>query len=774
MTANDLGIASHSRDERDFSAFAAQLTNIRSGPGAEYLNRLLEVPDDEYFSALVEFVQAVTGAAYVFVGELWGEDWDRVRSLAHYGKRGPMPAFEYDLADTPCANVLTQSVCVFPSAVADLYPKDVLLRQMNIESYVGVPLSDPTGSPLGLLVLLDEHPLGPELAQSRRELLAGFRRRSESVLIHRRALRELALVQQQVDPAGGRVALGQLALAMAHALHVRAAFVAEFADVQQRRLRVLAFAVDAGLRPGLDEYPRAGEPCDAVYQSGEAFYAAGAKREFPHSRVLSGPVAESYLGVVMHSRSGEALGHLAILHDRPLHDELRERPVFQLFRQRIAQELERARHEAEREQAVRRLTEMQRVEALGMLAGGIAHDFNNLLVGIMSNAELAQRSLPANSYAGARLQDVVTASEQAAGLCRQMLAYAGRSRLSKRLFELAPAVLALESLLVATIPKTIRLSLDIHPARISIEGDPSLVTQVILNLVTNAAESIGQAPGAITLRVGARELLPEEAASCLPEASVPPGRYAVIGVEDTGSGIADDVLPRIFDPFFTTKPKGHGLGLACLLGIVRSHRGGVRVESALHQGSVFTVYLPLAEAEVAAEHLTSAPFADPGGPHAPLAAAKRRCILVVDDEPMVRNAASTALTAAGYDILTACDGVEALECYRKHRKHIDGVLLDLSMPKMGGLEALARLREIDPDVRVLLCSGYIQTDPTDAELRIGAPFLPKPYRLAQLLHEIHRLLETPSAASSLEAAREESAPPAANGGARSGQPYPRI
>jgi two-component system, cell cycle sensor histidine kinase and response regulator CckA len=768
MTDSDLGIASHtrSRDERDFAAFAEQLTSISSGPSAEYLNRLLEVPDDEYFSALVELVQAVTGAAYVFVGELWGEDWDRVRSLAHHGKRGPLPAFEYDLADTPCANVLTQSVCVFPSAVADLYPKDVLLRQMNIESYVGVPLSDPTGFPLGLLVVLDERPLGPELAQSRRELLAGFRRRSESVLIHRRALRELAAVEQQVDPAGGRVALGQLALAVAHALHVRAAFVAEFADVQQRRLRILAFAVDAELRPGL-EYPRTGEPCNDVYESGEAFYAAGAKREFPHSRVLSGPVAESYLGVVMHSRSGEALGHLAILHDRPLHDKLRERPVFQLFRQRIAQELERARHEAEREQAVRRLTEMQRVEALGMLAGGIAHDFNNLLVGIMANAELAQQSLPANAYANARLREVVAASEQAAGLCRQMLAYAGRSRLSKRLFELAPTVLDLESLLIATIPKTIRLSLDINPTRISIEGDPSLVTQVVLNLVTNAAESIGQAQGAITLRVGARELLSDEAASCLPEASVPPGRYAVICVEDTGSGIADDVLPRIFDPFFTTKPKGHGLGLACLLGIVRSHGGGVQVESALHQGSVFTVYLPLAEAETATEYLPRAPFADPG-PHATLAAPKRRCILVVDDEPMVRNAASATLTAAGYDILTARDGVEAVECYRKHRKHIDGVLLDLSMPKMGGLEALARMREIDPDVRVLLCSGYVQSDPMDAEIRLGAPLLPKPYRLAQLLHDIHRLLETRSAASSLEAAREESALPAANGGAPSG------
>lgn len=768
MTENDLGVASHTRprDDRDFTAFTERLANLRSGRGAEYLDRLLEVPDDEYFSALVEFVQAVTDAAYVFVGELWGEDRDRVRSLAHYGKHGPLLGFEYDLADTPCANVLTQSVCVHPCAVADLYPKDVLLRQMKIESYVGVPLSDPTGLPLGLLVVLDEYPLGPELAQSTRELLAGFRRRSESVLIHRRALRELALVQQQVDPAGGRVALGQLALAVTHALHVRAAFVAEFADVQQHRLRMLAFAVDADLHPGL-EYALAGEPCNAVYESGEALYATGAKREFPHSRVLSGPAAESYLGVVVHSRSGEALGHLAILHDRPLHDKLLERPVFQLVRQRVAHELERARHDAEREQAVRRLTEMQRVEALGMLAGGIAHDFNNLLVGIMSNAELAQQSLPATSYASARLESVLAASERAAGLCRQMLAYAGRSRLSKRLFELAPAVRDLEPLLIATIPKTIRLSLDINPARIWIEGDPSLVTQVVMNLVTNAAESIGQAQGVIILRVGARELASEEAASCLPEASVPTGRYAVICVEDTGSGIASDVLARIFDPFFTTKPKGHGLGLACLLGIVRSHRGGVQVESARQQGSVFTVYLPLAKTEMIAEHLASAPFTA-AGPHAPPAAAKRRCVLVADDEPMVRNAACATLTAAGYDILTACDGAEAIECYRKHRKHIDCILLDLSMPRMGGLEALARMREIDPDVRVLLCSGYIEADPTHDELRIEAPILPKPYRLSQLRDEIGRLLETRAAVSSLETVHEGDAPAAANGGARGG------
>jgi two-component system, cell cycle sensor histidine kinase and response regulator CckA len=764
MTGSDWGAASgtRSRDERDFSAFAGRLANVRSARGAESLDHLLEVPDDEYLSALVEFVQAVTGADHVFVGELWGEDWDRVRSLAHFGKKGGLPAFEYDLADTPCANVLTQSACVHPAAVADLYPKDLLLRQMKIESYVGVPLTDPTGLPLGLLVVLDKQPLEPERAQGTRELLAGFRRRSESVLIHRRALRELALVQQQVDPAGGRAALGQLAVALAHALHVRAAFVAEFADVQQRRMRMLAFAVDGALRGGV-EYPLAGEPCGAVYESGEALYAAGAKLEFPHSTVLSGPAAESYLGVVLYSRSGDALGHVAILHDRPLHDKLRERPVFQLFRQRIAQEVERARHEAEREQAMRRLTELQRVEALGMLAGGIAHDFNNLLVGIMSNAELAQRSLPASSYASLRLESVLAASEQAAGLCRQMLAYAGRSRLSKRLFELVHVVRDLESLLIATIPKTIRLSVNVNPGRIWIEGDPSLVTQVVMNLVTNAAESIGQAEGAITLRVGTRELGSEEAASCLPEASVPPGRYAVICVEDTGSGIASDVLPRIFDPFFTTKPKGHGLGLACLLGIARSHRGGVQVESAPHEGSVFTVYLPLAKTEMAAEHLAGPPFAVARADVA-LAAAKRRCILIVDDEPMVRNAASAALTAAGYDILTAFDGVEAVECYRKHRKHIDCVLLDLSMPRMGGLEALAHLRDIDPDVRVLLCSGYIQADPSHGELQIDAPVLPKPYRLLQLLEEIARLLEPRAAVSPLDVIPEASAVSGANGG----------
>jgi len=399
-----------------------------------------------------------------------------------------------------------------------------------------------------------------------------------------------------------------------------------------------------------------------------------------------------------------------------------------------------------------------------VLAGGIAHDFNNLLVGIMSNAELAQRSLPGDSAAGTRLESVLAASEQAAGLCRQMLAYAGRSRLSKRLFELAPVVRDLETLLIATIPKTIRLSLDINPARLWIKGDPSLVTQVVMNLVTNAAESIGQTQGAITLRVSARELDAEEAASCLPEASGPPGRYAVICVEDTGAGIPSDVLPRIFDPFFTTKPNGHGLGLACLLGVVRSHRGGIQVESTPNQGSVFTVYLPLAETSLAEQHLANAPFASAGA-HAAPAGGKRRCILVVDDEPVVRKAASETLSAAGYDILTACDGVEAVECYQKHRKHIDGILLDLSMPKMGGLEALARMREIDTNVRVLLCSGYIQGDSTAGEIQLDAPVLPKPYRLAQLLDEIHRLLETPPAVSSSEAARESGSNPAANGSA---------
>jgi PAS domain S-box-containing protein len=395
--------------------------------------------------------------------------------------------------------------------------------------------------------------------------------------------------------------------------------------------------------------------------------------------------------------------------------------------------LEINRDLTERKKFEERMRQAAKLESLGVLAGGIAHDFNNLLVGIMGNASLALETTPPESTDRTLLEGVIKASERAADLTRQLLAYAGKGRASITSFDLSELVREIASLVSASIPKDVQLDLDLADGLPAVEGDTSQIHQVIMNLVINGAEAIGQTCGTVRVSTRLESVDAASIASLAVRDGISPGTFAALEVHDTGCGMDESTLARIFDPFFTTKFQGRGLGLAAVQGIIRVHRGALKVDSRLGSGTTFKVLLP----------------ASAGA--APLGAAQPRrsesltgsgTILIIDDEPLVRDTAAAALKRYGYAVLTAADGREGAEVFRTRTAGISAVLLDLVMPVMGGEQALTRILEIDPGACVVLSSGYNESEAMRRFAGRGlAGFIQKPYSAAALAAKMRSVLQ---------------------------------
>jgi PAS domain S-box-containing protein len=379
------------------------------------------------------------------------------------------------------------------------------------------------------------------------------------------------------------------------------------------------------------------------------------------------------------------------------------------------------------------LRQAQKLESVGLLAGGIAHDFNNLLVGVIGNASLAATLLPPRHAAAGILQLVVESGEQAAHLTRQLLAYAGKGRFIVEPVDLSALVIEARALIESSVSKKVSFQFDLNPDIPAVETDPSQMQQVLMNLALNAAEAIGGEPGLITIATGEVVAGEEYTASRLRAGwQIAPGRYALLEVADTGCGMDTAIVEKIFDPFFTTKFHGRGLGLAAVAGIVRSHKGAIEVSSAPGAGTTFRVLFPAAKTRPAA---TRAPQQQPENLRG------TGTVMVVDDEPVVRDLARHALERQGYDVLLAESGPAAIELIRNGGRGVALVVLDLSMPGLSGKETLERLRQYRPDLNVVVSSGYSETE----ALRLfrGVPvsgFIQKPYTVAQLARAVKRAL----------------------------------
>ncbi len=385
---------------------------------------------------------------------------------------------------------------------------------------------------------------------------------------------------------------------------------------------------------------------------------------------------------------------------------------------------ERQQAEEERAKLEARMREVQKLESLGVLAGGIAHDFNNLLMGIMGNADLAQLSLSPASPAIPYLQEITRASQRAADLCNQMLAYSGKGRFLVRRYNLSEIVREMARMLEVSISKKAMLNYRLADALPAVEADATQLRQIIMNLIINASEALNDQNGVITLSTGVMDCDRRYLSESYLDDNLAEGRYVFLKVSDTGAGIDEETRQRIFDPFFTTKFTGRGLGLAAVLGIVRGHRGAIRVASEPDRGTTFTILLPAVLSS--REEMTTDAVLCP----TPL---QERTVLLVDDDPGVRQVGVRMLRYLGFSVLTAADGQQALELVQAQGDDIDCVLLDLTMPRMGGEETFVKLRALRSNIPVILSSGYNEQDVVQHFYRGGlAGFIQKPYSLTKL------------------------------------------
>ncbi|MEW6595175.1 MAG: response regulator [Thermodesulfobacteriota bacterium] len=383
------------------------------------------------------------------------------------------------------------------------------------------------------------------------------------------------------------------------------------------------------------------------------------------------------------------------------------------------------RAESERKKIEEQMRHVQKLESLGVLAGGIAHDFNNLLMVILGNADLALSELSPVSPARENILAIEKAARRSAELCKQMLAYAGKGRFVVQPISLSEIVGAMTHMLEVSVSKKNVLKYNLAPNLPLVEADISQIRQVIMNLVINAAEAIGDRSGVISITTGAMECDTAYLANTFVyEQHLPEGVYCYIEVADTGCGMDNEIKARLFDPFFTTKFTGRGLGMSAVLGIARSHHGAIKVYTETGRGTTIKVLFP---ALLAGDRqpATIACYADP--------CFAGKTLLLVDDEETVRTVGRQMLERMGFAVIPAKDGREAVELYRSQHESIDCVIMDLTMPHMDGEEAFREMRRIRSDVQVVLSSGYHEQEVTQRFTGKGlAGFIQKPYTMAPL------------------------------------------
>lgn len=423
--------------------------------------------------------------------------------------------------------------------------------------------------------------------------------------------------------------------------------------------------------------------------------------------------------------SDDVLGAMALYDVVPRAPEPHEMDILEIAARMVGMAIERVRLEEQ-------LRQVMKMEAIGVLAGGIAHDFNNLLATIMGNAELALMTLPENAEAVTLLRRIVTASITATDLSDQMLVYAGRGSRSVESLDCNELVKELGDLIKVTLSKKTSLVYDLHKSPLGVMADRSQLRQVVMNLITNGSDALGGGEGQVLVGTSHVYLTRDDLELQHPSLPLESGEYVRVWVQDTGAGMSAETQEVIFDPFFTTKPKGRGLGLAAVQGIVRSHGGAITVKSMEDYGTTISMILPRI---VLDEEKSPAVLKHPDTITA-------KCVLIAEDEVEVRQVLRKILEKGGWRVLEAGDGQQAVDVYRREYPSIDCVLLDLSMPKLSGEEVFAELRKIRSDVRVVLCSGFTEQEMLNRFQGAGlAGVLHKPVQMHHLLAKLAQAIE---------------------------------
>ncbi|MBN2183702.1 MAG: PAS domain-containing protein [Candidatus Krumholzibacteriota bacterium] len=394
---------------------------------------------------------------------------------------------------------------------------------------------------------------------------------------------------------------------------------------------------------------------------------------------------------------------------------------------------DRKRTEQKRLELERQIQHAQKLESLGILAGGIAHDFNNLLLGVLGNADLALSELPAESPIRKRIQHIETAALRATELTKQMLAYSGKGRYLVEELDMNEMIEEMSNLLEVVRYKNVEIKYDFSKELPAVKADVVQMHQVVMNLLTNASEAIGKYNGVVSISTGVMECDRECLNEIYLDKDLPEGPYVYIEVADTGCGMDEDTKSSIFDPFFTTKFAGRGLGMAAVLGIVRGHKGAIKIDSEVGKGTKIKVLFPAMDHTAAsAEELMIEMGMERewGG-----------TVLMVDDEDTVLSVGKAMLEKLGLSVLTAEDGKIALKVFKEHKDEICCVVLDLTMPNMSGEETFRELRRLKSDVKVIMSSGYNEVEVVNRfSGKKLTGFIQKPYRRADLIKVLNKVM----------------------------------
>ena len=545
----------------------------------------------------------------------------------------------------------------------------------------------------------------------------------------RRAQDIIRSVEEGTAYATGPEFFRQLVRNLASALRFKYAFVGELLPDGSR---VRTHAVWTGER-FMDnfEYDLKGTPCHEVMRSAApCIVRANAQARFPEDHHLIALGAQSYLGLPLLSTGGEVLGVLAVLDVRPVNEEEAPLSILRIFASRAVAELARQSAEADRLKLEEQLVQAQKMESIGRLAGGVAHDFNNLLSTIIGYGELATSRMEEDNPARQPLGYILEAGKRAADLTGQLLAFSRRQILEVRPLDLRNVVQGLSKMLERMIGEDVKLYMRFdEPLRVVL-ADRAQMEQILMNLAVNARDAMPEG-GRLTVEVRNADL---DARFAKAHEGILPGPHVMMVTTDSGTGLPPEVRARIFEPFFTTKEvgKGTGLGLSTVYGIVRQHKGCITVESEPGLGTTFRVYLPAGIEPVQPSEGNESTLIPKGG----------ETLLVVDDEATIRNLVSDCLTPLGYHVLTARSGQEALTLAESLSEPIALLLADVVMPGMKGTDLAKSLKRLQPSVRVIYMSGYLD----DSRLRMDVDdhrieFIQKPITPRKLAQRVREVLD---------------------------------
>ena len=606
----------------------------------------------------------------------------------------------FKLANSACEEVLKRGFRAFPSEVREKFPKDEILRELEAESFVAMPLVDHKGKTVGLMGVIDSKAM--EAIQIAESTLQIFSARAAAEIERKRFEEDLNAEKERLAVTLRSIGDGFIATD-------QDGNVAVINNVAER---LTGWRQDQIIGKPLVEIfnilnERTRKPCntmlDRIVDTGSVVGTAN------HAIVVSREGVERLIKISaapIRDRTARKLGTVLVFRDITEKEHL----------------------EAERRKA-------EKLESLGVAAGGIAHDFNNLLTAIIGNLSLSLITLPQDDEMYERLSAAKKASLRAQELAQQLLTFAKGGAPIKKTASIGQLIhdTVTFSIRGSSIRSDFETPEDLWP----VEVDSGQISQVVNNLAINAEQAM---PGGGTLRVKCENFfLPEESAALSP---LRVGKYVKISVEDEGIGIPEEYLKKIFDPYFTTKPKGSGLGLATSYSIVKNHDGLITVESKVGVGSFFSIYLPATDKQVAFERARSEPAKGKGR------------ILALDDEEAICELVKAALTPLGYDVTTVQDGASAIDAYKKaleEDRKFDAVISDLTIPGgMGGAECIKRLVEIDPSVKAIVSSGYAM-DPVMSRYREYGfcACIAKPYEISDLGHVVHDVLQSTNSAETL-------------------------